>query len=342
MLAFAVLAGLAVRLPLGSVLTEARTPWLGLVVALVALATVVAGWFWWLRRPPAPGAVVAVVAGLGAALAGQALFPYPGASDTRVLALLHLPIALGVLLGVGYLARHWRVIEGWQEYIRFLGELLIHYALIALGGGVLIGLTAAMLDLLGLQPEPLLGVGGAVVVAAWLVEARRSIVENMAPVLTAVFTPLFTLMLVGFLVAMAITGQTGANREVLIVVELALVVVWGLALFSVASRRLGPPRPADALQLALVLAAIAVDVVVLAAVAGRVGDYGASPNKVAALGENVVLLVYLLGTGWLLVGFLRRRRPFVALEAWQSRYLAVVGAWAAVVVLVLPVAFGFR
>ena len=167
-------------------------------------------------------------------------------------------------------------------------------------------------------------------------------IENMAPVLTAMFTPLFTLLLVAFLATMALTGQTGAKREVLIGFDLLLVVVWGLVLFSVASRRPGPPRPGDVLQLVLVAAAIAVDVVVLAAVVARVGEYGVSPNKVAALGENVILLVNLLGTGWLLVGFLRRRRPFVALEAWQSRYLAVVGAWAAVVVLVLPVAFGFR
>lgn len=348
MLAFAALAGLAVRLPLGAALAEARTPWLALVVALVGLAAVVAGWFWWLRRPPALGAVAAVVGGLGAALASQALFPFGTTADTRVLALLHLPIALGVLLGVGYLGRHWRVVPRWQEYIRFLGELLIYYVLIALGGGVLLGLMAAMLGLLGLPQGPLLewvaplGAGGAVVVAAWLVEAKKSVVENMAPVLTAVFTPLFTLLLVGFLVAMAVTGQTGANREVLVVVDLVLVVVWGLVLFSVASRRDGPPRAGDVLQLALVVAAIAVDLVVLAAIAGRIGEYGASPNKVAALGENVVLLVNLLGTGRLLVGFLRRRRPFAALEGWQARYLPVVGAWASVVVLVLPVAFGFR
>ena len=31
--------------------------------------------------------------------------------------------------------------------------------------------------------------------AAWLVEAKQSVIENMAPVLTRLFTPLFAFML---------------------------------------------------------------------------------------------------------------------------------------------------
>jgi hypothetical protein len=41
------------------------------------------------------------------------------------------------------------------------------------------------------------------------------------------------------------------------------------------------------------------------------------------------------------VGFLRRRLPFSALERWQTTYLPVYAAWAAVVVLVFPPAFSY-
>jgi hypothetical protein len=34
-----------------------------------------------------------------------------------------------------------------------------------------------------------------VIVAAWLVESKQRVVENMAPVLTMLFTPLFAVML---------------------------------------------------------------------------------------------------------------------------------------------------
>ncbi|WP_166787903.1 hypothetical protein [Cryobacterium adonitolivorans] len=44
---------------------------------------------------------------------------------------------------------------------------------------------------------------------------------------------------------------------------------------------------------------------------------------------------------WLTVGFLRGRRPFSALERWQTRYLPAYGVWGLVVVAVFPLVFGF-
>jgi hypothetical protein len=79
----------------------------------------------------------------------------------------------------------------------------------------------------------------------------------------------------------------------------------------------------------------------LTAMLTRIAEFGYSPNKIAALGLNVVLLVHLFGAAWLAVGFLRGRRPFTAVERWQTRYLPVYGAWAAVVVLLFPPLFGF-
>ena len=62
----------------------------------------------------------------------------------------------------------------------------------------------------------------------------------------------------------------------------------------------------------------------------------------AALGENVILLVNLAWSTVLYVKFLRGRLPFARLERWQTDYLPVYAGWAAVVVVVFPVVFGFR
>ncbi len=56
---------------------------------------------------------------------------------------------------------------------------------------------------------------------------------------------------------------------------------------------------------------------------------------------NVVLFVHLTGTGWLLWRFVRARGTFDAVERWQTRYLPVYAAWAAIVVLLFPPAFSF-
>jgi Mg2+/citrate symporter len=60
-----------------------------------------------------------------------------------------------------------------------------------------------------------------------------------------------------------------------------------------------------------------------------------------ALGWNLILLANLIWSAWLFVGLLRGRKPLAALEKWQTSFLTVYGAWAAVVVVVFPVLFDF-
>ena len=352
MLGFAVLAGLAVKIPFGYALRDpSGAPYAQLVAAVLALAAVATGYLAWQRRPPVPAVIVGIGVAIGVFGLTQLVYPFTAPHHTHMLALLHVPIALAVVLGAAYLGRDWRVLDRWLDYIRFLGELFIYYVLMALGGGVLTGLTIGVFQLVGLSPETVvaewvlpLGVGGAVIVAAWLVDAKKGVVENMAPVLSMVFTPLFTLLLLAFLGALITTRHlVDLDRGVLIVMNLVLVVVLGLHLFSVSARPPGAqPGWFDRLQLLLVVVALVIDVVVLVAMAGRIGEYGASPNKLAALGENLVLAGNLAWSAWLLSGFLRGRRRFAALERWQCRYLPVIGVWAALVVLVFPPMFGFR
>jgi hypothetical protein len=276
--------------------------------------------------------------------------PRQPVSHTEVLSALHLPIALWLVVGIAYLRGRWREGAGRMDFVRFSGELFIYYALIALGGGVLTGFTMMMFAAIGLKPEWLAqdwlipcGAVGAVIVGSWLVEAKQSVIENMAPVLTRLFTPLFTIVLLVFLATMAWTGRPiDIKREVLISFDLLLAVVVGLVLFSVSARDPEAPRNLfDALQLLLIVSALVVDTVALAAIASRISEFGFTPNRVAALGENLILLVNLAGSAWLYASYLRGRRPFRALEGWQTAYLPVYAIWAAVVVVVFPPLFGY-
>ena len=78
------------------------------------------------------------------------------------------------------------------------------------------------------------------------------------------------------------------------------------------------------------------------ALAGRTGDLGLTPNRVAALGLNLVLLVNLAGAGWLSMRFLTGRIAYHRLERWQTSYLPIFALWAATVVAVLPPLFAFN
>jgi len=278
------------------------------------------------------------------------VYPFGGYGHTEVLTVLHLPIALSLIIGIAYAGTRWPQVAGRMDFIRFSGELFIYYVLIALGGGVLTGFMVLIFDAIGIYAEDFVaswllpcGAAGAVIIAAWLVEAKQSVIENMAPVLTRLFTPLFAALLLAFLGAMLWTGRPiDIQRDVLIAFDLLLVVVLGLLLYSVSARDpQSPPNAFDILQVVLVIAALLADGAALWAIAARISEFGFSPNKVAALGENIVLLVNLAWSAVLYIRFLRGRVPFAALERWQTGYLPVYAAWAAVVVIVFPPLFGY-
>ena len=350
-LALAVAAGVAIKLPslFGIGFADA-----GLFYALnLGFFTLpfIAAYFAWERPLPRSSRMwLAAVFALAAVVVNAYPFtPSPGA-DTEILTILHLPIALWLAVGVAYVGGRWRGSERRMDFVRFTGELFIYYVLIALGGGVLIALTFGLFQAIGIDVEPQVeawimpcGVAGAAVVATWLVEAKQSVIENMAPVLTRIFAPLFSLMLLAFVVTMVWTGRgIDVEREVLIRFDLLLVVVFGLLLYSISARDpAAPPGLLDWIQLTLVGTALLVDVLALWAIATRISDFGFTPNRVAALGENVVLLVNLGGSALLYARFLRGEVAFSRLCNWQTSYLYVLAAWAAVVALLFPPLFGF-
>ena len=98
------------------------------------------------------------------------------------------------------------------------------------------------------------GAAGAVIVAAWLVESKQQVIENMAPVLTMVFTPLFAVMLTVAAVAYGIYSVGGGfDRQLLGVLDALLVVVLGLVLYSLSAREAAqPPGAMDRIQLVTV------------------------------------------------------------------------------------------
>jgi hypothetical protein len=312
----------------------------------------IAAYFAW-ERPLARTGRLALIAGFGVAAAIVNVFPFPASlhSHTQVLTVIHLPIALWLAVGVAYVGGSWQGSERRMDFVRFTGEFFIYCALIAMGGAVLMGLTFVLFRAIGVKVEHVVqqwivpcGLAGAVIVATWLVEAKQSVIENMAPVLTRVFAPLFALLLLTFLGTMAWTGRgIDVEREILIVFDLLLVVVFGLLLYSFSARDpLAPAGLLDWILLTLVGTALVADVLALWAIGTRISEFGFTPNRVAALGENVVLLGNLSGSAILYTGFLRRRVSFSRLLDWQTSYLYVIAAWAAVVALLFPPLFGYR
>jgi hypothetical protein len=354
MLICAVGAAVTVKVPsfLGTTL-EAHPSFFARNAALFALPWLAAFLLW--RRRAQPWVIAAVVALFALGGVAANVYPYLNADNepphTLVLGALHLPLALWLVIALAYVAGDLRNSRRLMDFIRFTGEWFVYFVLIGLGGVVLMGVTSLTFNAVGHNPSNFIvqwllpcGGVGAVVVAGWLVESKQGVIENIAPVLSRLFTPLFTAVLVAFLVVTAVNHHgLNVNRDELILFDLLLVVVLGLMLYTLSARDpLAPPSLFDALSLGLIVSALIVDALVLGAISGRMADdYGATPNRVSALGENAILLVNLAGAAWLLLAFLRRRKPFAAQERWQTAYLAVYAGWAWLVVLAFPPLFHY-
>jgi hypothetical protein len=347
-LGFALAAALAVQVArLAAGFPDEEPLWLFRNAGLLVVPFL-AGYLARRRRLDARQWVLAAVPFALAALVVN-LYPYRADSGTELLVALHLPVVLWFAVAYPYTGGAVGSHERRMDFVRFTGEWVIYFVLIALGGGVLMALTAQILGPIGIDVDRVAawvvpsGAAAAVVVAAWLVESKQHVVENMAPVLTTLFTPLFAVMLSGAAVVYAVSGAAQAfDREQLGVFDALLVVVLGLVLYAQSAREpTRPPGLMDRVQLLAVVSALVLDGLVLGAMLARIGDLGFTPNRAAALGLNVVLLVNLAWAAWSSARFLAGRIAFHRLERWQTSYLPVFALWAATVVVAFPPLFAF-
>ncbi len=307
------------------------------------------GFFAWKRRLDTRTLFWLICSFVGAGIFAN-VYPFHQGGDTEALLALHLPIALWLIVGIAFSGGRWNQVSTRMEFIRFSGELFIYYVLIALGGAVFSGFMALIFGTIEIDIEPFFeswllpcGATGAVIIASWLVETRNSMTQNLAPVLAHLFIPLFTVVLITFLGTLLWTGRVvEIDRNVLIAFDMLLLMVLGLLLYSISARNpQTPPGVFDVIQVVLVISALLADAVALWAILERITEFGFTPNRVAGLGINVILLVNLAWSAVLFTRFLRGRITFPVLERWQTNYLSVYTVWAAVIVIIFPPLFGF-
>ena len=316
--------------------------------ASVLIAPVIACYFLW-KFGRSAKRVLTVFGSIGVAVFLTNLYPAYAETSYDLLIGIHQPILLWFVVGLLFIGTEWRDPDRRMDYLRFTGEAFIYLVLILCGGAVLAAMTTMLfsaisinLDIIVEQYIVVIGGAAAPVVAVYLAYAKKSIIENMAPVLARVFSPLFLVLLCAFLVTTAITGNTlTADRDILIGFDLLLAVTLAMLLYMISARdeRLDPGA-VDYIHAALILAALMVDIMALWAILGRIREFGFTPNKTAALGENVVLLVNLAGSFVLYVHFLIRRDGFRRLVIWQTSYLPAFLLWVGIVCFLFPVIFG--
>jgi hypothetical protein len=278
------------------------------------------------------------------------LLPENQESDTFILACIHLPLLLWGLLGFVFTEAKLSELPKRLAYLNFNGDAVIMGAILLLAGGLMSGITIGLFSLIGLQIEKfyfeyivVFGLAAAPLVATHLTQTNSQLVNKVPPIIAKIFSPLVLIMLVIYLGAIVYAGKDPYNdREFLMVFNMLLIGVMALIFFSVAeSSKEEKSGPGIWILVLLSLITIVVNGVALSAIAFRISEWGITPNRMAVLGVNILMLIHLLLVAKKLISTVLKENPLEDVGLVLVKYLPFYLIWTAIVVFLFPVIFGF-
>lgn len=268
-------------------------------------------------------------------------------TDSIIMAYLHLPVFLWIVLGLAYTGKNHRQPEARLAYIRFNGEFAIVYAIFAISGMILTALTLMLFELalpgqdiakFYLENVVVFGAAALSLIATYLVTTQLKLAKTLAPWIARIFSPLVFLTLLTYLVVLFIAGRNPfQDRDFLIAFNGILLVVLAITIFTLTEKSTADKRQlGDLLTVALISLALVIDAVALASIVFRLSSFGLTPNRIVVLGVNLLIGGHL---AWILaasIRFLRQKAAPLAIQRAVTQYLPAYGAWAALVFLTFP------
>jgi len=264
---------------------------------------------------------------------------------------IHLPLLMWFIYGAVFAGYDFKNLNSRIDFIRYNGDMAIVYALIAIAGGLLTAITIGLFDSIGLDIEKfyaenivITGAVAAPVVAAYLIEKFPSLVSKTAPLIAGIFSPLVLITLIIFLITIVATGKDPYNdRDFLLIFNIMLIGVMAIIIFSVSETSLIKNQKFSVIVLfALSIITIIIDLIALSAIFYRLGEYGLTPNRLAVLVSNLLILANLILIMADLFKINFKKKEFRIVEMTVSKFLPVYLTWIIIVVFGFPFIFGMK
>ena len=269
-------------------------------------------------------------------------------SDSTLLAYLHLPVFLWILVGLAYTGNECGTGSARLAYLKFNGEFCILYASMAISGMLLTMITLQLFQFVGMDIAEfyfrnvvLIGAAALWIVAAHFVLNNLKLSKSLAPYIAKIFSPLVLATLLTYLLTAAWIGKNPfLDRNFLISFNGILLCVLAITIFSITESSSKDKKSiSDYINFALIILALIVDIVALAAMAFRLSSYGITPNRLAVLGLNVMIFGNLLWIMRAYMHFLKGKAESSAIQDAITKYLPFYGLWAAFVAFTFPLIF---
>jgi hypothetical protein len=94
--------------------------------------------------------------------------------------------------------------------------------------------------------------------------------------------------------------------------------------------------------IALSVLTIIANGIALSAIGFRLMEYGATPNRLAVLGSNILIFLHLIAVARQLIMLFRKKSNPIQLENTIGYFLPAYSIWAAFVTFILPLLFQFK
>lgn len=307
-------------------------------------------YFTWKKNIPYKTLVVpAIIIGLSAIFIN--LLPANEKSDTLILSTMHLPILIWSLVGFSFTGNNLKNVVERVGFLRFNGDLVVMGAVMLLASALFTAITWGLYELIGINIQTFYvdyvitwGLPAIPIIATVLVMNNPNLVGKVSPIIAKIFTPFVFISLAIFLGAIFTTKKDPFNdREFLVVFNALLVGVMAIILFSISEASKGRNNKIQLLFLAgLSILTIIDNGIALSAIIFRIVEFGITPNRLAVLGSNLLMFIHLITIAYQLLNILNKKAEIIAVENTIAKYLPLYTIWAAVVVFVFPVLFGYK
>jgi hypothetical protein len=282
-------------------------------------------------------------------------YTYRSFSDAITSSTIHISLLIWLITGIGFCGLDWKKSSSRMGFIRFNGEFIIFTAIILLGEGILYIISAFLLgfqngysDIQSFYDNNILIylLVAAPIFATFLIDHVITKRQNIAPAVARIFTPLFMVSLIAYLIIIAATRQNPfTDRDYLLLINILLIVVLGLLIFTIAEHdpdtRVGIN---DYLTMGLALVTIILNGTILVTFIFRsTGDtYGLTPNRITILGINLLVFIHILGIFFHYLRFVWSKGTFEKLERWVTGYLPCYAIWSIAIAILLPAFFWYK
>ncbi|UOG75647.1 hypothetical protein MTX78_03415 [Hymenobacter tibetensis] len=279
------------------------------------------------------------------------LLPNNHKSDTLTLACIHLPLLLWAILGFSYVGGNLTSPQKRLDFLRYNGDLVVMTTIILIAGGLMSAITMGLFELIGLNIGKFYfeyivvwGLAAAPIVGTYLVQTNPQLVSKVSPVIAKVFTPLVLTMLVIYLAAVVYTGKDPYNdREFLLIFNVLLIGVMAIVLFSIVETSKNSSNKIEVLMLlGLSTVTIVINSIALSAILFRISEWGITPNRLAVLGGNILILTNLLLVTYKLYKTVRNRNEIENVEISIVSFLPIYASWTTLVIFIFPLLFSFK